>query len=131
MEEFAGFFEEYRRIWEAAIAAGDASALTPFFHVPYLALGADGAATLSSNEAEIRRFNQSRMDLFIKDRAVRWAFRGCDVLTLGTQSAFVTINWEGYRADGSIARAWRHYYNLARTNAGLKILLSTFSAGSS
>jgi len=124
------FFERYRLTWEAAIATGDHSALTPFFHLPYLAVGADGGVTLFSNEAEVRAFNRSRLELFTKDKAARWYFRGCDVLTLGTQSAFVTVNWEGCRADGTVARAWRHYYNLARTNAGPRILVSTFSAGS-
>jgi restriction system protein len=41
-----------------------------------------------------------------------------------------TLIPSGGQADGTVARAWRHFYNLARTGSGLKILVSTFSAGS-
>ena len=130
MTEFKDFVEDYRRTWEAAIAANDVSPLTRFFHIPYFGVGADGAVALFTNETDIRSFNETRLALFRKDMATRWIFRGCDALTLGAQSAFVMVNWEGQRADGAVARAWRHYYNLARTPTGLKILVSTFSAGS-
>jgi len=130
MDEFRSFIEDYRATWQRAIAAQDVRALTRFFHVPYFAVGGDGGVTALMSEADIEAFNRDRLKLFLQDNAARWALRGCDPMALGTQGAFVTVNWEGRRADGSIARAWRHYYNLVRTPAGLKILVSTFSAGS-
>jgi hypothetical protein len=52
------------------------------------------------------------------------------VLSLGTASALIVANWELQRADGTVARVWRHYYNMVQTSVGLKILVSTFSPGS-
>ncbi len=130
MADINKFIDDYRATWEKAIASNDVSPLTRFFNIPYLAVGGDGAVMLVSSEADIRSFNQDRLRLFIQDKATRWRFRGCDAMTLGSQGAFATVNWEGHRADGTLARAWRHYYNLVQTPAGLKILVSTFSAGS-
>jgi len=130
MDEYTAFVDDYRGAWEKAVGANDIAPLTRFFHVPYLAVGADGAATLVKSTTEVDDFNRVRLALFLKDQATRWRFRGCDAMTLGAQGAFVTVNWEGHRADGSVARAWRHYYNLMRGPSGLKILVSTFSAGS-
>ncbi len=130
MQDYRAFIEQYRSAWERAVAAKDVAPLTQFFHVPYLAVGGDGLVTLVNGATEIDEFNRIRLDLFLKDQAVQWRFRGCDALTLGEQGAFVTVNWEGRRADGTVARAWRHYYNLVCTDDGLKILVSTFSAGS-
>lgn len=130
MMDFSDFLEDYRRTWETAIATADVSALTRFFHVSYIAVGPDGGVTVVNGENEIRSFNQKRRELFTQDKTARIVLRGCDALTLGAKSALVTANWENQRADGTVARAWRHFYNLARTEGGLKILVSTFSAGS-
>jgi hypothetical protein len=128
--EVRDFIEDYRRSWEASIAGSDVSAMTRFFHVPYFAVGADGAVVFNKSEVEIVTFNQTRLAVFQRDRATRWLFRGCDTLALGAKSTLAIVNWEGQHADGTIARAWRHYYNLAHVPDGFKILVSTFSAGS-
>ncbi|HEY8267600.1 MAG TPA: hypothetical protein VIG34_02940 [Xanthobacteraceae bacterium] len=130
MTEFKDFLEDYRRTWEAVMNAGDVAPLSRFFHIPYFAVGADGAITLVRGEDEICGFNQTRLDLFRKDKVTRAFSRGCDVLTLGSGSAMIVANWELQRADGTVARVWRHFYNMARTPEGLKILVSTFSPGS-
>lgn len=127
MMEIRDFLEDYRRTWESAT---DVTPLGRFVHVPYIAVGADGVATLIASDVEVARFNQTRMDLFRADKIERWYLRGCDPLMLGTQSVLVAVNWEGQRSDGTVARAWRHYYNIVRTADGPKILVSTFSAGS-
>src|SRR3974390_3216546 len=126
MTEFQEFIDSYRRTWEAPIATNDASSVTRFFNIPYLAVSADGSVSLFTNEVDVRRFNESRLAAFRKGQITRWLFRGCDVLSLGSQSAFLIVNWDGQRADGMTALAWRHYYNLARTSGGFKILVSTF-----
>jgi hypothetical protein len=48
---------------------------------------------------------------------------------LGTHSALVSVTWEQCREDDSIERTWRHSYNAVSTDAGWKILVSTFQAG--
>lgn len=130
MTQHKDFLEDYRRTWEAVMNAGDVAPLTRFFYIPYFAVGADGTVTLVKGEAEIHSFNQTRLSQFQKDKATRALSRGCDVLTLGTGSALIIANWELQRADGTVARVWRHFYNMAHTPAGLKILVSTFSPGS-
>jgi hypothetical protein len=130
MSEYSDFLEDYRRTWEGVMNAGDVAPLTRFFHIPYFAVGADGAVSLIRSGDEIRAFNQTRLDLFRKDRATRAFSRGCDVLTLGPGSALIVANWELQSDDGAVARVWRHFYNMARTPEGLKILVSTFSPGS-
>ena len=130
MTEFKDFLEDYRRTWENVMNEGDVAPLTRFFHVPYFAVGPDGSVTLTDSEERIQAFNQSRLELFQSDKATRAFSRGCDVLTLGPGSALIVANWELQRADGTVARVWRHFYNMARTSAGLKILVSTFSPGS-
>ena len=51
-------------------------------------------------EAEIRAFNQTRLELFRKDKATTCVSRAdCDVFTLGAGSALVIVNWELQRAD--------------------------------
>jgi hypothetical protein len=130
MKEYRDFLEDYRGTWEGVMNAGDVAPLTRFFHVPYFAVGPDGSVTLTDSAAKIQAFNQSRLELFQSDKATRAFSRGCDVLTLGPGSALIVANWELQRADGTVARVWRHFYNMARTASGLKVLVSTFSPGS-
>jgi len=130
MSQYREFLEDYRQTWEQVMSAGDVASLTRFFHVPYSAVGADGGVALVKSETEIHSFNQTRLDQFQKDKATRAFSRGCDVLTLGTGSALIVANWELQRADRTVARVWRHFYNMAQTPVGLKILVSTFSPGS-
>lgn len=125
--DIRSFIEDYRGTWERAT---DVAALTRFFNIPYIAIGADSAVALQSTEADIERFNRVRLARFQEAKIVRWHVRGCDPFQLGAGSALVAVNWEAQRADGTVALAWRHYYNIVRTDAGLKIVLSTFSVGS-
>ena len=130
MTQFKDFLEDYRRTWEQVMNAGGVASLTHFFHIPCFAVGADGAVTFLKSDTEIHSFNQTRLELFRRDKANRAFSRGCDVLTLGTGSALIVANWELQRPDGTVARVWRHFYNMAQTPVGLKILVSTFSPGS-
>ena len=130
MNQHKDFVEDYRRTWEEVMNVGEVAPLTRFFNIPYFAVGADGAVTLLRSEAEVRSFNQARLDQFQRDKATRAFTRGCDVLSLGTASALIVANWELQRADGTVARIWRHYYNMVQTPVGLKVLVSTFSPGS-
>lgn len=124
------FLEDYRHTWETVMNKGDVAPLTRFFHVPYFAVAPDGTVRVVKSEEEIQAFNQTRLDQFKSDRATRAFSRGCDVLSLGPGSDLIVANWELQRSEGTVARVWRHFYNMARTPAGLRILVSTFSPGS-
>ncbi len=130
MNEFVAFIEDYGRSWAKAIAAKDISHVRKFFNEPSFSVGPDGSVTPMTDARVIDEFNRARLAQFLNDDAPLNSFRGCDAMTLGTQSALVSVNWELRRNDGTMVRAWRHYYNVLRTPAGLKILVSTFSAGS-
>ena len=130
MNEFVEFIEDYGRSWAKAIAAKDVSHVRSYFHEPSFSVGPDGSVAAMQDAKGIDEFNRARLAQFLNDDAPLNSFRGCDAMTLGAKSAFVTVNWELSRNDGTVVRAWRHYYNVLRTPEGLKILVSTFSAGS-
>jgi hypothetical protein len=131
METPREFIERYRSAWEQVISgtSGIAS-MTMFFNVPCLMIGAEGAISQYSTAQQIESFNQSRLEAFNAGGATKARLRGCDFMTLGNHSALAVVNWELCRADGSVERAWRHYYNLLRGPAGWRIVLSAFQVGS-
>jgi hypothetical protein len=131
MEAPRDFVERYRAAWEQ-VMSGNASieSMTPFFHTPYIMIGAEGALSQFATPQEISSFNQSRLEVFRAGGAEKARLRGCDVTTLGAHCALAVVNWELSRADNSIERAWRHYYNLLHTKDGWKIVLSAFQTGS-
>jgi hypothetical protein len=130
VSDFSDFIDDYHRTWEKTIATADVSPLPRFFHLPCMFVGPDGSVTVASDAAELNRFNQGRLEQFLRDEAPNWLVRSCDSLTLGARGMLVMVNWEGHRVDGTTARAWRQFYSLLRTRRGLRILVSTFSAGS-
>lgn len=131
MDDLRKLIEDYRATWEKVMnSKEDVASLNRFFHVPCTMVGADGAVSTFRGPDEIQAFNKSRLDLFKKGGAVKAKLRGSDVVTLGTQCALLSANWELCRADDSVERAWRHYYNMVRTSSGWRVLLSTFAVGS-
>jgi hypothetical protein len=131
METPREFVERYRSNWEQVMnGRSDVASMTGFFNVPCLMIGADGAISHYSTPESIQSFNQSRLEAFSAGGATRASLRGCDVTTLGGHCTLAVVNWELSRADGSVERAWRHYYNLLRKPDGWRILFSTFQVGS-
>ena len=45
---------------------------------------------------------------------------------MGGRSAQGTVTWELLREDGSVLRAWRQSYNLARVEGGRQVFASTY-----
>ncbi len=45
---------------------------------------------------------------------------------MGGRSALGTVTWELLREDGSVLRAWRQSYNLARVEGGRQVFASTY-----
>ena len=131
METPQEFIERYRSSWEQVMSgrSGIAS-MTTFFNVPCLMIGAEGAISQYPTPESIQSFNQSRLDAFNAGGATTARVRGCDVTTLGRHCALAVVNWELCRADGTLERAWRHYYNLLRKPDGWRIVLSAFQVGS-
>lgn len=130
MDELPRLIERYRASWENVLRkSGDVDELNSFFHLPCIFVGADGSALLLRTPADISAFHRSRLDMFKKGGVEKPRNRDLDVLPMGARSAVVSVSWELCRADDSIERAWRHSYNVIKTEAGWTILVSTFQAG--
>lgn len=131
MESPQEFVERYRSTWEQVMnGRSDIASVTVFFNVPCLMVGAEGTISQYSTPESLESFNRSRLDAFRAGGATKARLRGCDVTTLGNHCALALVNWELCRADGSVERAWRHYYNLLRNPDGWRIVLSAFQVGS-
>lgn len=130
MEELRSLIERYRAGWEKVIReTGDVDSLNIFFHLPCIFVGADGSATLFRAAEDISAFHRPRLDLFRKGGVKKPKTKDFDAVSIGTRSALVSVSWELCRADETIERAWRHSYNVISTDAGWRILVSTFQAG--
>jgi hypothetical protein len=129
-EELRSLIERYRAEWERVLSGrGDVDELNIFFHLPCIFVGADGSAALLRAAPDISGFHRPRLDLFQKGGVATPRNRDFDVVQMGARSALVSVTWELCRADDSIERSWRHSYNVINTEAGWKILVSTFQAG--
>lgn len=131
METPREFVERYRSGWESVMGGRSGIAtMTPFFNIPCLMIGAEGTVALYTTPQQIQSFNQSRLDAFNAGGATRARVCGFDSMTLGNHATLAVVNWELSRNDGSVERAWRHYYNLVQATDGWRIVLSAFQAGS-
>lgn len=129
-DELQALVERYRAAWEGVICeAGNVDDVNPFFHLPCIFVGADGSALLFRVAADISAYHRPRLEQFRKGGVRKPKTRDFEARSLGARSALVSVSWELCREDDSIERAWRHSYNLLRTDAGWKILVSTFQAG--
>ena len=127
MEELRTLVEQYRAAWETIIRdTGSVDEVNQFFHLPCIFVGADGSASLFRVTEDISAFHRPRLQLFRNGGVKRSKTRDFTALPLGTRSALVSVSWELCREDDSIERAWRHSYNVVKTDAGWKILVSTF-----
>ncbi len=130
MADAAAFIGSYRAAWEDVIAGrADVSALTRFFHLPCMVVEIDGSVTLQQSQEDLLAFNAARLASFREGGAAAARIRSMDVLTQGPRAAMAVVNWEILRADGSLERAWRHYYMLALGGETPKILVSNFQIG--
>jgi hypothetical protein len=65
MESPREFVERYRSAGEQVMnGRSGITAMTPFFSIPCLMVGADGAVTQYTTPQQVQSFNQSRLDAF-------------------------------------------------------------------
>jgi len=131
MKEIIDLIERYRACWVTVMReTHDVGSLNGFFHLPCFFIGGDGSVSCFRTADDISAFHGPRLDQFLKGGVTNNRVRSCDVLSLGTRSALALVNWELVRADDSVERAWRHSYNVVKTDHGWKIVVSTFQGGS-
>ncbi|MBT3942492.1 MAG: hypothetical protein HOF43_07240 [Chloroflexi bacterium] len=128
-KELQTLIEQYRSTWERIVReTGNVDEVNQFFHLPCIFLGADGTASLFNNAEDISTFHRPRLELFQKNGVKNPKAKDFKIVSLGKHSALVSVTWEQCREDDSIAMAWHHSYNAVKTDAGWRILLSTFEA---
>lgn len=131
MDRVRQLIEDYRSCWESVIQGDLAlSALDGFFNVPCFMVLVDGSMKLYTSTAEVTEFNQSRLDVFLGGRVQNASLRAVDVQSQGQHLSLATVNWELTRADGSLERAWRHYYTILASAPKPTIVISAFQLGS-
>lgn len=132
MQSARQLVSDYRQTWENVIQ-GDAplEELDRFFNVPCFMVSLDGQMTLYASQAEVTDFNQTRLDAFRAGGVRNASLRAVDLSSQGQHLNLAVVNWELTRADGSLERAWRHYYTILDNgvNAAPTIVVSAFQTG--
>ena len=123
MESPREFFERYRTEWTGT---HDGSRIARFYGEPCLTLRADGSFQVLSGKNDTAKFFQQVIDTYLQQGMDDFFILDFTMLTLGSRSAFVTLDWDARRADGTQIRRWRQSYNLIEMAGSWKILLSTF-----
>ena len=124
---------DYRATWEGVIRGGAPLAdLDRFFNVPCFMVSLDGAMKLYTSRSEVTAFNQGRLDAFRAGGVHNASFRAVDIVSQGPHLSLAIVNWELTRSDGSLERAWRHYYTILAGDpaAAPTIVISAFQTGS-
>ncbi len=93
---------------------------------PCLTLRADGSFHVLSTNEEVAKFFQQVIDTYLGLGMGDFAIQDFTAVGLGNRSAFVTLDWDARRADGTQIRRWRQSYNLIDMADSWKIALSTF-----
>jgi hypothetical protein len=123
MESPREFFERYRADW---METHDGSCIARFYGEPCLTLRADGSFHVLSTNEDIAKFFQQVIDAYLQQGMDDFLIVDFTAVGLGGRSAFVTLDWDARRADGTQIRQWRQSYNLIEMAGNWKIVLSTF-----
>ena len=115
MEPLEKFFARYQDVMARLT---DVAELDSFMGLPWMAITPDGTVHCFHTIEGVRKFTQTRFDVFWKEKLVNWTRRSYDVTTVGPAASLVSINWEVCHADGTGMRSWRHYYMVAASPQG-------------
>lgn len=123
---------DYRQTWENVIRGDEPlDALDRFFNVPCFMVSLDGQMTLYASQTEITDFNQTRLDAFRAGGVQNASLRAVDLSSQGQHLSLAVVNWELTKTNGSLERAWRHYYTILDNgdDAAPNIVVSAFQTG--
>lgn len=133
MDSVRQLITDYRASWETVMrGSAPVAELDRYFNLPCFMVSNDGELTLYTSQEEITQFNQSRLEAFRAGRAHNAVLRAVDLHSQGAHVSLAVVNWELTREDGSLERAWRHYYTIL-ADSGRKaptIVVSAFQTGS-
>lgn len=104
MESPRDFFECYRTDWTQT---RDGARIACFYGEPCLTLRADRSFHAFDSSQDVAVFFQQVVNTYLELDMVDFAIHDFAEVELGSRSAFVTLDWEARRADGTQIRRWR------------------------
>jgi len=120
--EVKAFFVQYNEVF----ATFDGKQVAALYYMPTVTMRGDGSIHCLRSQEDLAAFFQGVIDTYRKDGYAGSNLKNLEVLPIGDLSALATMDWEMLRQDGSLIRRWRQSYNVVRTPAGWRILVSTF-----
>ncbi len=122
--ELVAFFDGF----VGDFASFDGAIIATRYATPYLAI-ADGSSRLFPDSASIATYFQTVLDGYFDAEVRSCRYHSLEVVPIGSRSVLATVTWEMLRKDGAVQTTWLESYNLERTQAGLRICVSTDHAG--
>ena len=119
--ELVAFFDRF----VSDFASFDGANIASRYATPYLAIAADGSSRLFPDSASVAKYFQTVLDGYSDAEIRSCRYHSLEVVPIGCRSVLATVTWEMLRKDGAVQTTWRESYNLQRTQAGLKVCVST------
>ncbi len=120
--EVKAFFVQYNEVF----ATFDGKQVAALYYMPTVTMRGDGSIECLRSQEDLAAFFQGVIDTYRNDGYAGSNPKNLEILPIGDLSALATMDWEMLRQDGSLIRTWRQSYNVIRTPAGWRILVSTF-----
>lgn len=119
------FFERYRDVFNRL----DGQAVADCWHVPSSIADSHGAGggarvTVYADDATLRANMDALCEVYRHNGFAACAFTLVEHVPLGAHHGFTLVHWVLARADGSCLQSFQTGYQLARTAAGVRVLMA-------
>lgn len=104
----------------------DRDAIAETYHLPCLTVRGDGSIHEFHEVGQVRDFMGSVAKTYYDEGNRASSFDELTVVPIGGECALATLKWTLRDEGGIPIRGWHQSYNLIRTQAGWRFLLSTF-----
>lgn len=124
-DEATAFFERYREVFDRL----DGNTVADCWHVPSSIADSHGTGgaprvTVYADDAALRANMMALCEVYRRNGFAACDFRLVEHVPLGAQHAFALVHWGLKRADGSCLQSFHTGYQLARTAAGVRVLMA-------
>ena len=119
--DVAAFFDDF----VVAFAQMDGPLIAHRYHVPYLAIHADGRHDLFTSAEAVGVYFQRIVDAYRRDGCRTCRYRDLAVVPLGADAVLATVTWDLIDTAGAVTSSWTESYNLLRIPDGLRVYAST------
>jgi hypothetical protein len=124
LQETVAFFEHYRDTFNRL----DGDGIADVWHTPSAITDTRGEAahvTWWAEDAPMRQNMRALCDVYRGAGDAQWRFELRDHVAMGANHAFAHVRWTLARANGSAVQAFNTGYQLARFEAGPRVLMCT------